>query len=124
MIVLIYLHILISDGIFKGVAYIVYTEVSDAQEAVNKLNNATLNDKIIKVKLTRQRDNEEGNSHRAPKSEANQDGSQDNKSSKKKKWADKNKRNRNGRIIIRNLSFKVKKKKMCPHSQSYFTWSL
>lgn len=107
------------DGIFKGVAYIVYTEVSDAQEAVNKLNNATLNDKIIKVKLTRQRDNEEGNSHRAPKSEANQDGSQDNKSSKKKKWADKNKRNRNGRIIIRNLSFKADEKAIEEHFSQY-----
>lgn len=113
---IIFLNVFISDGIFKGVAYIVYSEIDNAKEAVDKLNNSTLNDKIIKVKLTRQKDNEDNYSHPAAKSEANQEGSVDQeKTSKKKKWADRNqksKKNRNGRIIIRNLSFKVKKKFM------------
>ena len=101
-----------ADGIFKGLAYIVYSEIQDATEAVNKLNNSTLNDKIIKVKLTRQRNNE-NSSHSAAKGEADHEGSLDQgKGSNKRKWADKNqknKKNRNGRIIIRNLSFKVSK---------------
>lgn len=91
-------------------AYIVYTSIDDAKEAVNKLNNSTVNEKIIKVKLTRQRDNEGAN--KQVKSEGKNEESPDQeKRSKKRKWKDNNQRskaNRNGRIIIRNLSFKVK----------------
>ncbi|MPC68588.1 ELAV-like protein 2 [Portunus trituberculatus] len=96
------------DGTFKGVAYIVYNELKDATEAVNTLNNSTLNEKIIKVKFTRQRDNE-SNLQPAGKAEANQEGSLDReKESKKRKRLEKKQKNRNGRIIIRNLSFKVR----------------
>lgn len=90
-------------------AYIVYSTIDDAKEAVDKLNNSTLNDKIIKVKLTRQRDNESTSTQ--VKSEVKHEESQDQeKESKKKKFKDKflKKGNRNGRIIVRNLSFKVK----------------
>lgn len=105
-----YEYLYIPDGDFKGVAYIVYSIIDDAKEAVNKLNNSTLNEKIIKVKLTRQRDNEDTNTQlkKESKSEVSLD---EEKGGQKRKWKDKNQRNkanRNGRIIIRNLSFKVK----------------
>lgn len=89
-------------------AYVVYTSIDDAKEAVNKLNNSTLNEKIIKVKLTRQRDNDEVKTE--DKSQESLDQEKKN-NSKKKKWKENNQKrgNRNGRIIIRNLSFKVKK---------------
>ncbi|KAG0721214.1 RNA-binding protein 28 [Chionoecetes opilio] len=121
------------DHVFKGVAYVVYTERTDAIEAVNKLNNTTLNERIIKVKLTRERDNVESKSSAAVRSEASavrseasQEASPDQekgiqeKRSKKKKWADKNQksRNRDGRIIIRNLSFKADEKAIGDH----FSW--
>lgn len=90
-------------------AYIVYNDIKDATEAVDKLNNSTLNEKIIKVKLTRQRDNGENNCQRAGKDGANHDGSLDQeKGSRKRKRPEKKQKNRNGRIIIRNLSFKVR----------------
>lgn len=111
------------DGTFKGVAYIVYNEINDATEAVNKLNNSTLNEKIIKVKLTRNRDNGESNRHPAGKEEANHEGSLDQeKGGKKKKQLEKkqkNRKNRNGRIIIRNLSFKVDEKAIEDHFSQY-----
>lgn len=109
------------DGDFKGVAYIVYTTIDDAKEAVNKLNNSIVNEKIIKVKLTRQRDNEGANTQ--PKSEEKSEESLDQeKRSKKKKWKDNNqksKANRNGRIIIRNLSFKADEKAIEDHFSQY-----
>lgn len=108
------------DGIFKGVAYIVYSEVKDATEAVNKLNNSTLNEKTIKVKLTRQSSNEQSNCHSAGNNEASHEGSLDQeRRSKKKKRPEKKQKNRNGRIIIRNLSFKADEKAIEDHFSQY-----
>lgn len=95
-------------------AYVVFTTVEDAEEAVKQMDLQKLNGKEVRVKFSNQKYGKEPKHDQ--KSEVNKqievkDGEETETKSKKKfpkrDREKETKKNRNGRIIVRNLSFQV-----------------
>lgn len=97
-------------------AYIIYTNVEDAAQAVERFNNCTLNGKVLRVKFSRQRQPREadGEQNFGIKREVKDEIKEEEEEIDKKRVSKKRNNNRGpgtqrkGRIIVRNLSFKVR----------------
>nr|XP_045583127.1 RNA-binding protein 28-like [Procambarus clarkii] len=111
------------NGTFKGMAYIIYSFVEDAKQAVKKYDNSTFNGKILRVKYSRQRETESDEDVSGAQRNKEEDGEENETNIKKKKTKRKDKRQpakqRKGRIIIRNLSFKADEKIVEEHFSVY-----
>lgn len=105
-----------SDGNSKGIAYIVYSTQEDAARCVEQFNNTKFQDKVIRVKMTRQKGggskwNQEDENPEV-KEEADEHYEEEPEDKYDKRWnpvKDKSMR-KQGRIVVRNLSFKVSSK--------------
>nr|XP_053626962.1 RNA-binding protein 28-like [Cherax quadricarinatus] len=110
---------------FKGMAYIVYTLVEDASQAVKQYDNASFKGKILKVKFSHQRQTEANKTVFGIKGDVKEEDAEENEKEDKTRGPRKkiNKREpgkqRKGRIIIRNLSFKADEKLVEEHFSKY-----
>ncbi|KAK8751957.1 hypothetical protein OTU49_011293 [Cherax quadricarinatus] len=110
---------------FKGMAYIVYTLVEDASQAVKQYDNASFKGKILKVKFSHQRQTEANKTVFGIKGDVKEEDAEENEKEDKARGPRKkiNKREpgkqRKGRIIIRNLSFKADEKLVEEHFSKY-----
>ncbi|XP_047478166.1 RNA-binding protein 28-like [Penaeus chinensis] len=101
------------EGNSKGIAYIVYSTQEDAERCVEQLNNSKFQDKVIHVKLTKQKGgrkiHEEEDESPEVKEEANDfyEEEQENKYNNRGNAAKDRNMRKQGRIVVRNLSFKV-----------------
>ncbi|ROT66699.1 RNA-binding protein 28, partial [Penaeus vannamei] len=102
-----------NEGNSKGIAYIVYSTQEDAERCVEQLNNSKFQDKVIHVKLTKQKGGrkkyEEVDEDPEVKEEANDFYEEEPENKYDNKWNPAKDRNmrKQGRIVVRNLSFKV-----------------
>lgn len=110
--------------VFRGMAYIIYHDVEAAAQAVKRFNNCTLNGKVLRVKLSRQRERKKaGREQKVQKVEdevKEEEEEADEKGISKKDYDFRGLRSKKkGRVIIRNLSFKADEKIVEDHFSKY-----